>query len=117
MPVLVGSFEQMASLAISTAVYPYTAVLPARPKVDRLYTHNGTIAIRLVDGWLGALLEAIGPVTATSVNRSGEAALLEPEAIEARFADECRYMLWGKAGNKASKIVDHTGMTARVIRE
>ena len=91
-------------------------IFQARETVNALYTKDRTIAVRLVDGWLGQAIAATGPVTATSVNRSGGKALLIAKDIISEFHDECKYLLWGNSGNNPSKIIDISHGEITILR-
>ncbi len=134
MPLLIGAWEQLEIVAadVSTNVmtwlknawHPsspvrYTAIMKAAPWLDPLYTKDSAVAVRMAAlPWLAEAIAELGlPVTATSVNVSGEPPLNTPEEIAARFLPECRYMLWGEpGGGRASTIVDLTCKDTRIIR-
>ena len=97
----------------------YTVILKAATWLDTLYTENNSVAVRIPAlPWLAEAISAIGtPVTATSVNVSGEPSLNNPDEIAANFFPDCKYMLRGEAGGvQASTIVDLTGGDLKVIR-
>jgi tRNA A37 threonylcarbamoyladenosine synthetase subunit TsaC/SUA5/YrdC len=67
----------------------------------------------------GALDRGLGPVTATSLNRSGEEpARSVSEALRVAASDPSVVVALGEAGGReASTVVDVTGATPRVLRE
>ncbi|MCM1981812.1 L-threonylcarbamoyladenylate synthase [Lyngbya confervoides] len=65
-----------------------TLVLPASPAVPlAVHPHTpDTIGIRVPDQILAqAILQQTGPLATTSINRSGQSALTQPDLIEAHF--------------------------------
>ena len=128
---LAASLDQAASVAVirdaaarlAAEHWPGALTLIVKPKVilsdwvgDQ---QQRTLGIRVPDHPLAReLLEATGPMSVTSANRSGE-----PEAmsdIEAReiFGDEVAVYLPGTApGGEASTVVDVTGTDMVVLRQ
>lgn len=70
------------------------------------------------DRRLRALLQGIGPVTGTSVNRSGSPPLDNPDAVEALFRREIDWLVDGgkTPGGKPSTVVDATVDPPAVLR-
>ncbi|MDR0453731.1 MAG: Sua5/YciO/YrdC/YwlC family protein [Deferribacteraceae bacterium] len=134
MPVLIGGWEQLSSLAAEvgrdvliwlknawTLSNPvrYTVILKAAPWLPAFYTKNGNVAVRMtVLPWLADAILTMGtPVTATSVNVSGEMPLNNASEIAEKFLPVCKFMLWGESGDcHASTIVDLTGKDLKVVR-
>lgn len=71
------------------------------------------------DRKLRDLLERLGPVTGTSVNRSGSPPLDDPDAVEALFRREVDWLVDGgkTPGGKPSTVVDATATPPEVLRE
>jgi L-threonylcarbamoyladenylate synthase len=93
-----------------------TVVLPAR---RRLAAAADSIAVRVPDhALLRALLARIGPLTATSANRSGALPCATPAAVAAALASEVDLLLDGGAtpGGPPSTLVDWTGDRPVVLR-
>ncbi len=128
---LAASLTQAASVGVirgeaaelAAEHWPGALTLIVRPRVvlsDWAGTQQQTsVGIRVPDHPVArGLLEATGPLSVTSANRSGE-----PEAmsdIEAReiFGDEIAVYLPGKApGGEASTVVDVTGADMVVLRQ
>lgn len=130
MPILIGSIKELYPLVKPLSedvvrwlntIWPgtYTVIFKASPFLDPLYTQNGTVAVRMVNlPWLMDAISITGtPVTATSINISGKPPLLTPEEIHSAFADQCRYMLWGKTKSKTpSTIIDISDDTTQIRR-
>lgn len=77
---------------------PLTLVFPAKKNVPELLTGGiGTVGIRhSPDATAAQLLQAFGrPITATSANRSGEAAAVTTAEVEAAFGNELDLILDG----------------------
>lgn len=77
--------------ALTNRAWPgaLTLVLPASGRVpDTVNRGQQTIGLRVPRHPAAiALLSATGPLASTSVNRSGQAPLLDPEAIHAQFTE------------------------------
>jgi L-threonylcarbamoyladenylate synthase len=71
------------------------------------------------DRKLRSLLQTLGPVTGTSVNRSGSPPLDNPDAVEALFRREIDWLVDGgkTPGGKPSTVVDATAVPPAVLRE
>ncbi len=71
------------------------------------------------DRRLRNLLQTLGPVTGTSVNRSGSPPLDNPDAVEALFRREIDWLVDGgkTPGGKPSTVVDATSVPPAVLRE
>ena len=65
-----------------------------------------------------ALVEAVGPLTGTSANRSGAPPLMDPEAVAAALGSEIDLLVDGgvTAGGKPSTVLDATREPPVVIR-
>ena len=95
---------------------PVTVVLPAR---RRLAAAAETVAVRVPDhALLRALLARVGPLTATSANRSGVPPCATPAAVAAALATDIDLLLDGGAtpGGLPSTVVDWTGERPVVLR-
>jgi L-threonylcarbamoyladenylate synthase len=71
------------------------------------------------DRKLRTLLQSMGPVTGTSVNRSGSPPLDNPDAIEALFRRDIDWLVDGgrTPGGKPSTVVDATEVPPAVLRQ
>ncbi|HYB54406.1 MAG TPA: L-threonylcarbamoyladenylate synthase [Thermoanaerobaculia bacterium] len=71
------------------------------------------------DRKLRTLLGAIGPVTGTSVNRSGSPPLDNPDAVETLFRRDVDWLIDGgrTPGGKPSTVVDATAAPPAVLRQ
>lgn len=95
---------------------PLTAVLPLR---QPLACATETLAVRVPShSLLRSLLARLGPLTATSANRSGTASLSLAEAVGEQFADVVELLLDGgpTAGGQASTLLDCRVMPPIVLR-
>jgi L-threonylcarbamoyladenylate synthase len=97
---------------------PLTVVLPVREKIA---ASRGTrnLGIRMpADRRLRALLERVGPLTGTSVNRSGSPPLDDPNAVEAIFRRDIDWLVDGgkTPGGKPSTVVDATSAPPQILR-
>ncbi|AGY58838.1 L-threonylcarbamoyladenylate synthase [Gloeobacter kilaueensis] len=83
-----GWLPEWAALTARGWPGPLTLALPASDRVlPQLHRNQQTIGLRVpAHAATRALLALSGPLASTSANRSGEPALLEPEAIRATFA-------------------------------
>lgn len=127
LPVLVGSWEQVENLALvfdnkerllniwNSA--PTTIILKASNAFSQLFSKDDTIALRMpATAWLRSAVAACEPVTATSVNKSGEPHLTDLESIQKVFGGSCRYYLDGACGTAPSSIIDFSGKEPKKIR-
>jgi len=97
---------------------PLTVVFPIRAPIAASRGQS-TIAVRLpASKKLRDLLSLIGPVTGTSINRSGEAPLNSPDAVESAFRREIDLLVDGgrTPGGKPSTLVDATREPPVVLR-
>lgn len=97
---------------------PLTVVLPLRQPIAASRGAS-TLAVRIpAQARLRRLLASTGPLTATSVNRSGSPPLDDPDAIAAAFGDEIDLLIEGgkTPGGAPSTILDATQNPARVLR-
>lgn len=95
---------------------PLTVVLPLRRP---LAAAAGSLAVRIPDhALLRSLLARVGPLTATSANRSGAPPSVAAEAVAAALGDEIALLLDGgeTPGGRPSTLVDWTGERPMVIR-
>jgi L-threonylcarbamoyladenylate synthase len=99
---------------------PLTIVLPASPRLPAALTAGtGTVGVRLpAQPLLGRLLCAVGPLTGTSANRSGEPPARTAADVERCLGEDVDLILDGGPASAAlpSTVVDATG-TVRVLRE
>lgn len=98
---------------------PLTVVVPVRAP----FAATGgavTVAARVPDhAGLRAILSAVGPVTATSANRSGRPAARSAAEVAQTFGDEIELLVdGGPSGSaRASTLVDGTVWPPRILRE
>ncbi|HEV7668546.1 MAG TPA: L-threonylcarbamoyladenylate synthase [Thermoanaerobaculia bacterium] len=134
MPVVIAGLDQLSALGIDAdsapvrrfaALWPapLTAVLPLGEGTDISAARGSrTLAVRIPDHpELRALLAAIGPLTATSANRTGEPPLLSASAVaalleEAGIADAA--VVAGEApGGPPSTLAALDGDRIRILRQ
>jgi L-threonylcarbamoyladenylate synthase len=118
-PVLIGNISQISPLVSDVNIdwlkdnWPEktTIIFKANENVSELFKLNGNIAVRLIsNSWLSEAISAIDtPVSATSVNLSGERPLLNFYEITSFFGDRISLILRGECGNKPSKIARYIG--------
>ncbi len=130
LPVLFGTRTQLERMGVNAATAtldhffqiwpaPLTVVLPVRRP---LAASRGvpTLGVRLpASRKLRALLATLGPVTGTSLNRSGRPPLDDPDEIEAHFRREIDVLVDGgkTPGGKPSTVVDATEDPPAVLRD
>lgn len=129
LPVLVAGVEELSRLGVSAAPArlaalarlwpaPVTAVL----RLARAIPASGgrqTLAVRVpAVAALRRLLQALGPLTATSANPSGEPPSRSAAEVARRFGEELPFVLDGGSSPEAlpSTLVDLSGPTPRVLR-
>jgi L-threonylcarbamoyladenylate synthase len=129
LPVLFGSRDQLAGLGIDAAdgrvarylrIWPaaLTVVLPVRAPLPAS-RGSRTLGVRLpASAPLHDLLGALGPLTGTSANRSGEPPLDDPAAVEEAFADSIDVLVDGgkTPGGPSSTVLDATREPPVVLR-
>ena len=130
-PVLVASVAQAGTVAELTAIqeelalrhWPgaLTLVLERRPVMPGWVgdPQRGTVAVRMPDHPLAIeLLEAAGPLAATSANAAGEPPALDDAAARSLFGDRVAVYLPGICPQgEGSTVVDLTVAPPRVLRE
>ena len=97
---------------------PLTVTLPLRAAVPAS-AGAATLAVRVpAHPKLRGLLEATGPLTATSLNRSGQAPCDDPDEIERVFGREVDVLVDGgkTSGGPPSTLLDATVEPPRVLR-
>lgn len=130
LPVLFGARSQLERIGVSAAAAslehffqiwpaPLTVVLPVRRP---LAASRGvpTLGVRLpASQKVRALLARLGPVTGTSLNRSGRPPLDDPDQVEALFRRDIDVLVDGgkTPGGKPSTLVDATVDPPEVLRE
>lgn len=95
-----------------TVVFPIGQPIAASRGVRKL-------GVRMpADRRLRILLQSLGPVTGTSVNRSGSPPLDDPDAVEALFRRDIDWLVDGgkTPGGKPSTVVDATAVPPAVLR-
>lgn len=128
---LAASFEQASMVGeidgvardLVTEHWPGALTLVVRPKVILADwvgdTQRQTVGIRVPDHTVAReLLTAIGPLSVTSANRSGEPDVLSDVEAKEIFGDDVAVYLAGHSpGGRASTVVDVTGGELIVLRE
>ena len=128
-PVLFGSRDQLAGLGIDAAdervaryfrIWPaaLTVVLPVRAPLPAS-RGSRTLGVRLpASAALRDLLAALGPLTGTSANRSGEPPLDDPAAVTKVFAGSIDLLVDGGTtpGGPSSTVLDATREPPVVLR-
>ena len=97
---------------------PLTAVFRIREPIAASRGQH-TVAVRLpAEKRVRLLLEAVGPLTGTSANRSGGVALDDPDAVEALFDRSVDVLVDGgrSPGGRPSTIVDATTDPPTLLR-
>lgn len=134
LPVVVADLSQLAAFGIDSDAEevrrvapfwpaPLTAVLALGEGIDLPAALGArTLAVRIPDhAELRALLAAIGPLTATSANRTGEPPLLDAREVAALLLEvggiEFAVMEGGAAGGPPSTIVEVLGGEIRILRQ
>ncbi len=129
LPVLFSTRIQLERLGVdvrATGIDPYFQIWPAPltvvlPIRRPLAASRGqyALAVRLpASRKLRALLTMLGPVTGTSLNRSGRPALEDPDEVEELFRREIDVLVDGgrTPGGKPTTIVDATQNPPAVLR-
>ncbi len=130
LPVLFAARPQLARLGIEAEAgvldsyfqiwpAPLTVVLAIREAIAASRGFK-KLGVRMPsDRRLRTLLESLGPVTGTSVNRSGSPPLDDPDAVEALFRREIDWLVDGgrTPGGRPSTVVDATARPPLVLRE
>ncbi len=133
LPVLVSSWEQVATVAVAgndairqlgTSFWPgsLTLVLPRQPGLSSLITGGrDTVAVRMPAHWIPLSLAAglDRPITGTSANRSGSENLNSPQDIRESLGDSLGEIvdLGPAPAGLQSTIVDMTGNSPVLLRE
>ena len=121
LPVLFGAASQLEALGIVPAKgrlehymsiwpAPLTVAFPLRAPIAASRGLS-SLAVRLpASNKLRTILRLVGPLTGTSVNRSGSPAMSDPDEIEELFARNVDVLIDGgkTPGGKPSTIIDAT---------
>ena len=129
LPVLFATRDQLPRLNVDAppaALDPYFQIWPAPLTVvvsvrAPIAASRGVrkLGIRMpAERRLRALLERVGPVTGTSVNRSGSPPLDDPDAVEAIFRRDVDWLIDGgpTPGGKPSTVIDATATPPELLR-
>ena len=99
---------------------PLTLIVHKLEAVPMAISRDGTVGVRVPDHPIAlALLRGVGPLAATSANRSGEADPLTAEDVAAGLEDQVDLILDGgrAAGGRPSTVVDCTVNPPILVRE
>lgn len=126
LPVVGASIDQLEELVVVPeslrdwlrSVWPaaLTVVLPARRPLPAA---GATLGVRVpAHPLLRRLLACVGPLTATSANRSGREGLVDPDAVLADLGSGVDVLLDGgpTPGGLPSTILDATSRRLRLVR-
>lgn len=126
LPVVGASVAQLGPLVVFPEAWrgrlqaawpaPLTVVLPSRTGL----AGGGNVAVRVpAHPLLRALLASVGPLTATSANRSGGPPLSHPQAVARLLGAGLALLLDGgeAPGGLPSTVVDLTGELPRLLRQ
>lgn len=111
--------EDADALAAAFWPGPLTLVVRAAPTAPASVVSDGTIGLRAPDHPAArALIDAAGPVAATSANRAGEPTPTDVASIRALFGTGVDvYLDGGRIEGSGSTVVDVTGAHPIVLRE
>lgn len=129
LPVLFATREQLSRLGVAASTRtlerylrlwpaPLTVIFAIREPIAAS-RDLATLGVRLpAASALRILLVSVGPLTGTSVNRSGSPALDDPSAVETLFRNEIDVLVDGgkTPGGRPSTIVDATVDPPAVLR-
>lgn len=129
LPVLLADLEQLKPLGVVTPAAmrerfaalwpaPLTVVMPIEAPIAAS-GGSATLAVRVpAHAGLRAILRETGPLTATSLNRSGHPPCLDPEEAAREFGAEIDVLVDGgiAPGGPPSTLVDASVDPARVLR-
>jgi L-threonylcarbamoyladenylate synthase len=126
LPVVGASVAQLGPLVVFPEAWwgrlqaawpaPLTVVLPSRTGL----AGGGNVAVRVpAHPLLRALLASVGPLTATSANRSGGPPLSRPQEVARLLGAGLALLLDGgeAPGGLPSTVVDLTGELPRLLRQ
>ena len=127
--ILVASLDQATEIGViegwaidmARLHWPGALTLVARPRVILADwvgdSHARTVGIRVPDHPVALeLLEATGPLSVTSANRSGSPEARDDAEARAIFGDRVHYVAGTSPGGEPSTVVDVTGVTPLVLR-
>jgi L-threonylcarbamoyladenylate synthase len=122
-----GHLDRLGVEAPPGSLDPYFQIWPAPLTVvfsirQSIAASRGVkkLGVRMpADRKLRILLQSVGPVTGTSVNRSGSPPLDNPDAVEALFRRDIDWLVDGgkTPGGKPSTVVDATTVPPGVLRQ
>jgi L-threonylcarbamoyladenylate synthase len=126
LPVVAATVAQLGPLVVFPEAWrgrleaawpaPLTVVLPSRTGL----AGGGNVAVRVpAHPLLRALLASVGPLTATSANRSGGAPLSRPQDVARLLGAGLALLLDGgeAPGGLPSTVVELTGELPRLLRQ
>ena len=98
---------------------PLTLILAKHPRLPEAVSNLPTVGVRVPNHpVIHAILSQVGPLAATSANRSGEKDPVSAQDVLARLKDRFDLLLDGGAtpGGMPSTVVDCTGEQPRILR-
>jgi L-threonylcarbamoyladenylate synthase len=130
-PVLLGSADDLPKvaayvpeMALTLAAHfwpgPLTLVIPKHPDLPEAVSATSTVGVRVPDHAAArALLQASGPLAATSANLSGQPSPSTAEEVRAQLGGRIPLILDGgrTPGGVPSTVVDCLGAEPKVLRE
>jgi L-threonylcarbamoyladenylate synthase len=99
---------------------PLTLVIPKHPDLPEAVSATSTVGVRVPDHAAArALLQASGPLAATSANLSGQPSPSTAEEVRAQLGGRIPLILDGgrTPGGVPSTVVDCLGAEPKVLRE
>ncbi|MEW6094648.1 MAG: L-threonylcarbamoyladenylate synthase [Chloroflexota bacterium] len=130
-PVLLGSADDLPKVAANVpemaltlaALFwpgPLTLVIPKHPDLPEAVSATATVGVRVPDHAAArALLQAAGPLAATSANLSGQPSPSTAEEVRSQLGGRIPLILDGgrTPGGVPSTVVDCLGPEPKVLRE
>jgi L-threonylcarbamoyladenylate synthase len=130
-PVLLGGVDDLAKVTSSVPPMaltlasrfwpgPLTLVVPKHPDLPEAISASPTVGVRVPDHRITrALLQAAGPMAATSANRSGQPSPSTAQEVMAQLGGRTALILDGgrTPGGIPSTVVDCIGAEPKILRE
>ncbi len=130
-PVLIGTLEQISSIAASFPSTAYalsqhfwpgalTLILNKHSNIPYELTSYPTVGVRMPDhDWLRSLMQSCGPLAATSANISGQPSLSSAQEVLEKLGSRVDLLIDGGtcAAGIPSTVIDCTLSPVKVLRE